>query len=265
MIVGGLRLAGRALGMLAKPGVGGKIARGVGESALAAGVFAGAGPAYDLVTGNAVEKAQDEILKKGTTDGTYDIDFGNRVKSTISGILTGGKDTIDDASLEARKKEKNTYSLLKDPKNALFRKQLLGIEVNPEDIAGGSVLGLKAEYSDQIRRKELQKEAEVLNLIKKSDPSYIDPKETQTYNRNQAKEARLDRLTREKQARLDSLDSRADSLAQSMANLDFKKGESNREYDFRTKQLAYDAGIKKDARRAKILASLGGLGLLFTA
>ena len=50
-----------------------------------------------------------------------------------------------------------------------------------------------------------------------------------------------------------------------MAELDFKKGESNRDYDFRTKELEYDAAIKKDARRAKILAALGGLGMMFAA
>ena len=257
----GLRLAGKSLGMLTKPGIGGKIARGIGGTAAGYAALESAPALYGIATGDSIKSAQDEILKQGTTDGTYDINLGNRIKSTLSGAL-GGK-TIDDDSLAARKKEKNTYSLLKDPKNALFRKQLLGIGVNPEDVAGGSVLGLQAQYSDDIeaaKRKKLFNEGQ--DEYKQSQ-AYQDLVTEREYNKGVQETARGDRLSREKQARLDSLDNRADSLALAMADLDFKKGESNRDYDFRTKQLEYDAAIKKDARRAKILAALGGLGMMF--
>jgi len=259
----GLRLAGRGLGMLAKPGIGGKIARGIGGTALTAGAFEAAPSVYGLATGDAIKSAQDEILQQGTTDGTYDINFGNQLKSTISGAF-GGK-TIDDASLAVRKKQKNTYSLLEDPKNALFKKQLLGIGVNPEDVAGDSVLGLQAKYSDDIasaKRKKLFAEGQDEY---RNSQAYLDAVTEREYNKGVQETARGDRLTREKQARLDSIDNREASYAQAMADLDFKKGQSNRDYDFRTKELEYNAAIKKDARRAKILAALGGLGMMFAS
>ena len=267
-----LRLAGMGgkalLGMGAKKGVGAAVGR-FGREALADAAIVGGvtqlpsiiSGGYGLATGDSIKSAQDEILKQGTTDGTYDINLGDRIKSTLSGAIGG--ETIDQKSLKGRKQEKNRYSLLSDDANALFRKQLQGIGVNPEDVAGGSVSGLKAEYSDQIRRKELQKEAEVLNLIKKSDPSYIDPKEVQTYNREQTKQTRLDRLEREKQARLDSFDTRSANLAQAMAELDFKKGQSNRDFDYQNRVLDYKSKQRKAERMQQIAMALGGLGTLF--
>ncbi len=263
MIGAGLRLAGKGLGMLAKPGIGGQIARGIGGTALTAGAIEASPTVYGLATGDAIKSAQDEILKQGTTDGTYDINLGNRLKSTISGVL-GGK-TIDDKSLAARKKDKNKYSLLEGEENALFRKQLQSIGVNPEDIAGSSVSGLKAEYADQIRRKGLQTDTETAIALRSLDPSYIDPKETQTYNRNEAKQARFDRLSREKQARLDSIDARESSYMQAMAELDFKKGQSNREFDYQDRVLDYKSKQRKAERMQQIAMALGALPGLFSA
>ncbi len=52
MIGMGLRLAGKGLGMLTKPGIGGALARGVAESALVTGAFAAAPGVYDVATGD---------------------------------------------------------------------------------------------------------------------------------------------------------------------------------------------------------------------
>ena len=168
MIGAGLRLAGKLPSLLMKPGIGGQLAReALADAALVGGAMqlpSAISAGYGLATGDSIESAQDEILRKGTTDGTYDINLGDRIKSTLSGAL-GGK-TIDDASLKARGQEKNRYSLLEDDANALFRKQLQGIGVNPEDVAGGSVSGLKAEYADQIRRKGLQTDTETAIALK---------------------------------------------------------------------------------------------------
>ena len=267
-----LRLAGMGgkalLGMGAKKGVGAAVGR-FGREALADAALVGGAmqlpsaisAGYGLATGDAVKSAQDEILRQGTTDGTYDIDLGNQLKSSISGML-GGK-TIDQESLKGRKKDKNKYSLLEGEENALFRKQLQGIGVNPEDIAGSSVSGLKAEYADQIRRKDLQTDTETAIALRALDPSYIDPKETQTYTREQTKQARLDTLTREKQARLDSIDNRESSYMQAMAELDFKKGQSNRDFDYQDRMLDYKMKQSKADRMQKIAMALGGLGSLF--
>jgi len=255
--------------------IGGRTLGSLGREALVDAALLGGGTAVvsqapsavstgiGLATGDAIKSAQDEILKQGTTDGTYDIDLGNQLKSSISGMF-GGK-TIDQKSLKGRKKDKNRYSLLEGEDNALFRKQLQGIGVNPEDIAGSSVSGLKAQYADQIRRKGLQTDTETAIALRALDPSYIDPKETQKYNRDQTKQARLDTLTREKQARLDSIDNRESSYMQAMAELDFKKGQSNREFDYQDRVLDYKSKQRKAERMQQIAMALGALPQLFAS
>ena len=64
MFVAGLRLAGRGLGMLAKPGIGGKVARGIGGTAAGYAALESAPALYGIATGDSIKSAQDEILKQ---------------------------------------------------------------------------------------------------------------------------------------------------------------------------------------------------------
>ena len=72
-----------------------------------------------------------------------------------------------------------------------------------------------------------------------------------------------DNQTKEKIARQDRLASEQNSLNQALAELEFKKGQSNREFDYQDRLLDYKMKERKADRMQKIAMALGGLGQLF--
>jgi len=249
MIGLGLRLAGKGLGMLTKPGVGGAIARGVGESALAAGVFTGAPALYDFATGKSKTALQDDLIERGKdVDTGYDTNMLDR-------MLYG--DAVSDKAIDSRKSKKNLTSL--EENNSVLLSQLRQAGVLKDVTGKRTASQLMADYDPQLtalaEKKDRDKAQRALDF-KREQPEAIRERAIADEARDFRRQSAID-------SRSDALLARQQSLDLGMAQLNASSANANREFDYLDKKLDYDAVIKKDARRAKILAALGGLGMMF--
>ena len=257
MIIGGLRLAGKALGMLAKPGIGGKIARGIGGTALTAGAFEAAPIAYGVATGDLKKDTEREIIQRGKDEDGYQMNFGDQVK----GFITGG---INEKSLDARKGSMNLQEL-NDPKNAARKQALInaGVDVSADGRGKESIDALSAEFADDIVESQLKREAGIKRGIRDSDPAYINPKTELAKADARARMAYNDNQTQLKLAREDSLSRDRNNLTQALAQMEFDKSKANRQFDYDERMLDYKMKERKAERMQKIAMALGGLGQLF--
>ena len=55
----------------------------------------------------------------------------------------------------------------------------------------------------------------------------------------------------------------SNNLSLALAGLEFDESNANRKFDYDNRVLDYEQAIRKDDRRGKILAALGGLGMMF--
>ena len=259
MIGAGLRLAGKLPSLLMKPGIGGQLARGVGEAAAVTGAFAAAPTAYGLVTGDLKKDTEREIIKRGKDEDGYQMNFGDHLKS----ILTGG---IDEKSLDNRKGSMNLQEL-NDPKNAARKQALINAGVNVSGIDGGrgkeGIDALEAKFADDILESQLKREAGIKRGIRDSDPAYINPKTELAKADARARIAYDDNQTQLKLAREDSLSRDRNNLTQALAQMEFDKSKANRQFDYDERMLDYKMKERKADRMQKIAMALGGLGQLF--
>ena len=268
-----LRLAGMGLRGLGKgvtnPGAVGKIVRGVGTTAAELGVLSGltaaGGTAIDLGLNDGIYNRQQELLNKGPkNDGSYQLNLGDRIKSGISGAFGG--ETFSPEDMKGALGDRN-FRTINDPKNAAIKADLVraGVDLSRAGRGTENIDSLSAEFSGKIakgKRKDAFNEkvelADLLDQRRRSSPEYI-------RERAIADEARDFRRQSSIDSRNDALLGRQQSLDLGMAQLNASSANANREFDYLDKKLDYDAVIKKDARRAKILAALGGLGMMFAA
>ncbi len=256
-----LRLAGGAFNLLRKPGVVSNVAKGLAaDAALVGGVTAvpaAIGTGLGLSDGSLIDDATTRLSKQDRPGNDYRIGVGDRALSTLSKFLGG--EGIDQDTIKAKKtliRDKELKDLYKDDITAFGGTYKPGLD--------------KGTYARQLDDAK----AEYARKRTTEAPGYIDQKEAQTYRRGKEKEAqtyrrgkeeesRLDRLSREKQARLDSIDNRESSYNQAMAELDFKKGQSNREFDYQDRVLDYKSKQRKAERMQQIAMALGALPGLF--
>jgi len=245
-----LRLAGGAFNLLRKPGVVNNVARGLAADAALVGtvtaVPAAIGTGLGLADGSLIDDATTRLSKQDRPGGDFKIGYGDRALSTLSKFLGGegiNQDTIDSKKTLIRDKE--LKDLYKDDITAFGGTYKPGLD--------------KGTYARQL---DDAKAAYAAKRTREA-PGYIDPVDTQNYRRDRDKEARTDRLGREKQARLDSIDNRESSYMQAMAELDFKKGQSNREFDYQDRVLDYKGKQRKAERMQQIAMALGAMPRLF--
>ena len=237
IIGGALRLAGTGLGMLAKPGVGGQIARTVAEGAALSGAAAAAPTVFNVLTGDAVGDAKKRLAAQDVLEGeNYSIGLGDRFTSTVSQMLGG--EGIDQAGIKA------TAGKIEDKKvKDAFKSKIeaFGGTFTPGMSSGEAALALQ---NAQTNKKETDY---------RSSQAYKDAVEARDYNRTIAEIAREDRLASQSEAREDRLLDRRQNLDMAMANLAFKEAESKRQFDITSKRNHRE-------RMASILAGLGALG-----
>ena len=245
-----LRLAGGAFNLLRKPGVVSNVAKGLAaDAALVGGVTAvpaAIGTGLGLSDGSLIDDATTRLSKQERPGGDYRIGVGDRALSTLSKFLGG--EGIDQDTIKAKKtliRDKELKDLYKDDITAFGGTYKPGLD--------------KGTYARQLDDAK----AEYARKRTTEAPGYIDPKEEQKYRRGKEKEARFDRLSREKQARLDSIDTRETGYMQAMAELDFKKGQSNREFDYQDRVLDYKSKQRKAERMQQIAMALGAMPQLF--
>ena len=248
-----LRLAGmggKALfGMGAKKGVGAAVGR-FGREALADAALVGGitqipnaiGTGIGIAEGTLVDDRLDKLSAGDARDGKYRIPVMDRLRSSLD-QLTGGEG-ITQESIAGRKQDNLERDMRK-----LFEKE--GGVLTP----GGDI----GSYNKQLRQLKQDNANEALT---RSQP-YIDSQERIDLQDKRFEQQRLDTLSKEKQARLDSIDTRSANLAQAMAELDFKKGQSNRDFDYQNRVLDYKSKQRKTERMQQIAMALGGLGSLF--
>ena len=247
-----LRLAGAGLNLLRKPGVINNVARGLAADAALVGtvtaVPAAIGTGLGLSDGSLIDDATTRLSKQDRPGGDFKIGYGDRALSSLSKLFNG--EEIDQDTIKAKKtliRDKKLKDLYKDDITAFGGTYKPGLD--------------KGTYARQLDDAK----AEYARKRTTEAPGYIDPKETQTYRRGIEDRDRKDRLTREKQARLDSIDNRESSYMQAMAELDFKKGQSNREFDYQDRVLDYKSSQRKAERMQQIAMALGALPGLFSS
>ncbi len=277
-----IRLAGMGLkglaGLGAKKGIGKAIAPAVrglaADAAILGGGSAAIGTAMDLGLNDGIYNRQQELLEQGPReDGTYRINLGDKINSGISGFFGGN--TIDPASMKTAKGNRNFQEINK-PENALLKAALIeqGVDLSKAGRGTENILSLSAEFAEPIAATKRKKAFETGEKEYTQSQRYLDAITERDYNRgvqetaredrlSREKQTRGDRLSREKQARLDSIDNRESSYNQAMAELDFKKGQSNREFDYQDRVLDYKSKQRKAERMQQIAMALGALPGLF--
>ena len=251
MIGAGLRLAGKLPSLLMKPGIGGALTRGIAESALVTGAFAGAPAAYDFATGKSKTALQDDLIERGKdVDTGYDTNMLDRV-------LYG--DAVSDEAIDTRKAKKQLTSL--EENNSVLLSKLTQAGVIKDVTGKRSASQLMADYEPQLSALAETKERDKAQRAKdfeRQQPEYLREIRLQDEDRATRRQAATD-------ARSDALLARQQSLDLGMAQLNSASAKSNREFDYQNRVLDYNMKARKAERMQKIAMALGGLGSLFAA
>ena len=172
------------------------------------------------------KNTEKEIIKRGKDEDGYQMNFGDNLKS----IITGG---IDEKSLDARKGSMNLQAL-NDPKNAAAKKALIGagVDLSADGRGKESIDALSAEFADEILESGLKRKAGIERNLRTSDPDYISPKAELAKADARARIAYDDNQTQLKLAREDSLSRDRNSLTQALAQMEFDKSNANRQFDY---------------------------------
>ena len=260
MIGAGLRLAGRGLGMLFKPGVGGQIARGVaGTGAVMAApsvvstAQSGVGDVQDRILSEQANKLSTEDYKIGIGD-----QFRGGLNQALGAIGIGDGSGITQDSLSARKSQRDLDTLNKDSE---FVQQLKRADYIPQ--LGDTKAKLTAKFGKKIRENKAADELQAaitqaagLSEYNRSTPEYKREMRLADEDRSIRNQSAID-------ARNDQLLARQQSLDLGMAQLNSQSARDNREFDYQDRVLDYNMKAKKAERMQKIAMALGALPGLF--
>ena len=240
---GAMKIGGRTLGSMARE-AGTDAALIYGASQVPNVVGAGLNAADGSMTSDRIE----DLVKEGTQGGDYKIGlgdkFGNLVSGAFGAVGIGDGAQVTQESVAARKKL-NDYEDFKDP----FAKV-------------GAVARKGASRGELERELQLATDADADRRLKGS-LAYQDTErerlrrnsiENISYN-DSRKDAALARAAADR--------AESNDLAVALAGLEFDESNANRKFDYDKRVLDYEQNIRKGDRRAKILAALGGLGMMF--
>ena len=241
----GIKIGGRTLGSMGREALtDAALIYGASQVPNAVGVGLGAADgslASDRIEALAGTKPQGGKYKITTQDR-----LGNVVSDLASKVGIGDGAQVTQESIAARK-GLNDYNDFKDAYSKVGA-------VAPKNVSRGELeRGLKlATEADAERRL-------------KGSIGYLNQEEAKTYTRGRQEMQYDDNQTKEKVARQDRLASEQNSLNQALAELEFKKGQSNREFDYQERLLDYKRQERKSDRMKQIAMALGGLGSLFAS
>jgi len=256
------RLAGWALKGLTGVGskeamkIGGRTLGSMGREALTdAALIYGAsqvpnaiGTGLSAADGSLVSDRVEALAGTEPQGGKYKITtqdrFGNVVSDLASKVGIGDGAQVTQKSVAARK-QLNDYNDFKDAYSKV-----------------GSVAPKGVSRGELERGLKLAVEADAERQLKGS-LGYLNAEEAKTYTRGRQEMQYDDNQSKEKIARQDRLASEQNSLNQALAELEFKKGQSNREFDYQDRVLDYKGKQRKAERMQQIAMALGAMPRLF--
>ena len=198
--------------------------------------------------GSLVSDRLDQLEEQGTKGGNYQIKTKDKLTNFASDLASkfgiGDGAQITQESVAARKKL-NDYEDFKDP----FAKV-------------GAVARKGASRGELERELQLATDADA-DRRREGSLAYQNTEKERI--RNNAKENIAYNDARKDAALARAAADRAESndLATAMAKLQFEQSNADRKFDYDNRVLDYEQNIRKGDRRAKILAALGGLGMMF--
>ena len=240
---GAMKIGGRTLGSMARE-AGTDAALIYGASQVPNVVGAGLNAADGSMTSDRIE----DLVKEGTQGGDYKIGLGDKFGNVVSGAF-GAVGIGDGAQVTQESVKARAQSNLEDTYKPM--------------LAQYGAVGTKGASEGQLKN-ELLKAKELYDKgVTERSLGYQSGQEEKEYNRGRLELQYNDNQTKEKVARQDRLASEQNSLNQALAELDFKKGQANRQYDYDNRMLDYKMKERKADRMQKIAMALGGLGQLF--
>jgi len=256
------RLAGWALKGLTGVGskgamkIGGRTLGSMGREALTdAALIYGAsqvpnaiGTGLSAADGSLSSDRLEALVKEGTQGGSYKINTQDKIGNAISGALgsigIGDGAQVTQGSVKARAQS----NLEERYKPMLAQYGAVGTAGANEGQLQNELLRAKESFDRGVTERSL---------------GYQSGQEEKFYNRGIREMQYDDNQTKEKVARQDRLASEQNSLNQALAELEFKKGQSNREFDYQDRVLDYKGKQRKAERMQQIAMALGALPELF--
>ena len=216
---------------------------------------------YDALTGGGgLSETERRIIQQGPDirTGQYNIGLGDRVQSEVSKLF--GKKGISQEGLKELDDLTKFKAITDDPKlKAYARKK----GINLDDYKGQTLNEVNAILGPDMAKDEALTLAKLKDDIYKGSTQYADAQAAKRKEGRRYDQTRLDNLTRENIAREDRLSADQRALDLNMANLAFKKGESERDFKLREQQINREFAADRRERTAQALAGLAQLPLLF--
>ena len=245
---GAMKIGGRTLGSMGREALT-DAALIYGASQVPNAIGVGLGAADGSLASDRLEELAGTKPQGGKYKITTQDRLGNVVSDLASKVGIGDGAQVTQESIAARK-GLNDYNDFKDAYSKVGA-------VAPKNVSRGEKIFLE-------RGLKLATEADAERRLKGSI-GYLNQEEAKTYTRGRQEMQYDDNQTKEKIARQDRLASEQNSLNQALAELDFKKSQANRQYDYDNRMLDYKMKERKADRMQKIAMALGGLGQLFAA
>ena len=240
---GAMKIGGRTLGsMVREAGTDAALIYGASQvpNAIGAGISA--------AEGNVTSDRLEELAGTKPQGGKYKITTQDKLGNLFSGAL-GSVGIGDGAQVTQESVKARAQSNLEDRYKPMLEQY--------------GAVGTKGASEGQLKN-ELLKAKELYDKgVTERSLGYQSGQEEKAYNRGRLEMQYNDNQSKEKIARQDRLASEQNSLNQALAELDFKKGQANRQYDYDNRMLDYKMKERKADRMQKIAMALGGLGQLF--
>ena len=240
---GAMKIGGRTLGSMVRE-AGTDAALIYGASQVPNVVGAGLNAADGSMTSDRIE----DLVKEGTQGGEYKIGLGDKAGNVVSGLF-GSVGIGDGAQVTQDSVKARAQSNLEEEYKNLYSQ--FGGVLTPGSDRGALAKGLtdlQDADADRRRKGSLAYQDTERERIRSNT------KENIAYN-NARKDAALARAAADR--------AESNDLATAMAKLQFEQSNADRKFDYDNRVLDYEQNIRKSDRRAKILAALGGLGMMF--
>ena len=230
----------------------------LGGIATAASLAPLAGPAIDVATGDYGKKIKNKYLTTGPdADGDFGVSFIDR-QFIDEDALQGQFDT--------RRQKQIADELAR-------RVELTGLMPELGESKGKYLARSQGVFEEKQTEKSDKNFKRQQDLIYNT-PQAIEARNIAEESRNftrylqeetlaDKRQGRLDRISREKTARDDRLQARQDNLDLGLAELAFKKGQSEQNYNLALQQMERNSKLAHQQKMASIIGGIGALAAGF--
>ena len=240
---GAMKIGGRTLGSMGREALT-DAALIYGASQVPNAIGTGLSAADGSLTSDRLEELAGTKPQGGKYKITTQDKFGNVVSDLAQKVGIGDGAQVTQDSVKAR-----VQSNLENEYKDLYSQ--FGGVITPGSDRGALARGLKdLQDSDADRRRK----GSLAYQDTEKERIRSNTKENIAYN-DARKDAALARAAADR--------AESNDLAVALAGLEFDESNANRKFDYDNRVLDYEQNIRKSDRRAKILAALGGLGMMF--